>query len=216
MERDPLDRSRGMPPLRGRIGRPATEVPRRRRRSIEWWVITALIPLGFAACASAPEGRGAERLSLSAEDAAREARTVVVSWADDAVLRYVEGEGVTPEGYVLRENGVWRFIYEAPGRADQLVVSITPRSVEEVTRPRQSPAGYALGDAALPDEWIDSPAALSAARRAGAESLVAAGEPAISMLLVPLRPAQWIIRIAADGQAGEWRIDARNGGVLGS
>jgi hypothetical protein len=177
-----------------------------------YWLITILA--GLSACASAASQISPQKLRISAQDAAREARTVAVSWASAASLRYVEGEGVTPEGYVLPGRGAWRFIYDAPERVDQLVVTVTPKALEQATRPRQSPPGFALGEAALPGEWIDSPAALAAARAAGAAPHLTAAEPAISLLLVPLQPAQWVVRIAAGRESGEWRIDARSGAVL--
>lgn len=173
-----------------------------------------LLLLGITACASA-SSIPPERLRISAQDAAREARTTAVSWTPEAVLRYVEGEGVTPEGYVLPGRGSWRFVYEAPGRADQLVVTVTPKALERATRPKQSPPGFVLGAEMLPAEWIDSPAALAAVRSAGGAQLLSAREAAISMVLVPLRPAQWVVRIAAGKEAKEWRVDAHTGKVIG-
>lgn len=166
------------------------------------------------ACAPAASQISPQLLRISAQDAAREARTVAVSWSNEARLRYVEGEGVTPEGYVLPGRGAWRFVYDTPERADQLVVTVTPKALEQATRPRQSPPGFAVGEAALPGEWVDSPAALSAVRGAGGESLLSAREPAISLLLVPLRPAQWVVRVAAGNESREWRVNAGTGAVM--
>jgi hypothetical protein len=173
-----------------------------------------MVLAGLTACASAASQISPQRLRISAQDAAREARAAAVTWASAAALRYVEGEGITPEGYVLPGRGAWRFIYEAADRADQLVVTVTPKALEQATRPRQSPPGFAVGEATLPGEWIDSPAALAAVRSAGAESLLASPEPAISLLLVPLRPPQWVVRIAAGRESREWRVDARTGAVV--
>lgn len=163
---------------------------------------------GVAACAPAVSQIPPERLRISAQDAVREARTVAVSWARGASLRYVEGEGVTPEGYVLPNKGAWRFVYEASNRADQLVVTVTPKRLDQTTRPRQAPAGYAIGDAALPEEWIDSPAVLARVRERGGATLLGAAEPAISLLLVPLRPPQWVVRVAVGAESREWRVEA--------
>lgn len=169
---------------------------------------------GVTACASAASQISPQKLRISAQDAAREARTVAVSWAQGASLRYVEGEGVTPEGYVLPGRGAWRFIYDASSRADQLVVTVTPKALEQATRPRQSPPGYAIGEATLSSDWVDSPAVLAAVRGAGGEALLATKEPAISLLLVPLRPPQWVVRVAAGTESREWRVDAKTGTVL--
>lgn len=169
---------------------------------------------GLTACSSAVSQVSPQRLRISAQDAAREARTVAVSWSNSAELHYIEGEGVTPEGYVLPGRGAWRFIYGAPNRADQLVVTVTPKSLEEATRPRQSPPGMALGEATLPGEWVDSPVALAAVRAAGAESLLTSLDQAISLLLVPLRPPQWVVRVAAGQESREWRVDAGTGSVV--
>lgn len=173
-----------------------------------------LLLAGLTGCASAASQISPQRLRLSARDALHEAHTVAVSWASAATLRYVEGEGVTPEGYVLPGRGAWRFAYDAPDRVDQLMVTVTPKTLEQVTRPRQSPPGFAVGEAALPEEWIDSPAVLAAVRAAGAATLLSASAPAISLLLVPLRPAQWVVRIAAGQEAREWRVDAGTGVVI--
>jgi hypothetical protein len=170
--------------------------------------------MGLTACASAASQISPQQLRISAQDAGREARTVAVSWAKEASLRYLEGEGVTPEGYILPGRGAWRFIYDAPSRADQLVVTVTPKALEQATRPRQAPPGFAVGEAALPGSWIDSPAVLAAVRSAGGEALLSAKAPAISLLLVPLRPAQWVVRIAAGSESREWRVDAGTGAVI--
>jgi hypothetical protein len=173
-----------------------------------------MVLAALTACAPAASQISPQKLRISAQDAAREARTVAVSWAEGATLRYVEGEGVTPEGYVIPGRGAWRFIYDAPERADQLVVTVTPKALEQATRPKQSPPGFAVGMAALPGQWVDSPAVLAAVRGAGGATLLTARQPAISLLLVPLRPAQWVVRIAAGNESREWRVDAGTGAVL--
>ena len=173
------------------------------------------VALVLAACATGGERVPAERLRISARDAAREANTVARAWSPDAVLRFVEGEGVTPDGFVPPERGAWRLVYEAPGRTEQLVVTATPTALGEATRPPQSPPGYVLGDAALPATWVDSPAAAAAARGAdGAGDLLGRRDAAVSMLLIPLQPPQWVIRAAAGTETGEWRVDAATGAVL--
>jgi hypothetical protein len=174
----------------------------------------ALLLVGVTGCASAASQISPEKLRLSARDASREAHTVAVSWDDAASLRYAEGEGVTPEGYVLPGRGSWRFVYDAPDRADQLVVTVTPKALDKATRPRQSPPGFAVGEATLPSEWIDSPQLLAVVRESGGATLLAAQAPAISLLLVPLRPAQWVVQIAAGNESREWRVNAESGAVI--
>ncbi len=164
-----------------------------------------------AGCASAG-GASPERLRISARDAANEARTVAAGWAEGATLRYVEGESVTTEGHVAPGAGAWRLVYEAPGRADQLVVTVTPRTLGQEARPRRSPPGFVLGDAALGADWVDSPAALAAVR--GAEVAALAEVAAVSVLLAPLRPPQWIVRAAVAGDVREWRVNASTGQVI--
>lgn len=168
----------------------------------------------LAACATAGERVSPEGLRISARDAEQAAYTRAVTWAADAELRYVEGEGVTPEGYVLPGSGAWRFIYGSAGRQEEFVVTVTPTTVEQETRPPRSPPGFALGDAVLEDGWIDSPRAVATA--AAGEGAPLAGRPdgAVSMLLVPLRPAQWLIRAGVDGEARQWSVDARTGALL--
>src|SRR5690606_33304051 len=117
--------------------------------------------LALAACATAGERVPPEGLRISAREAEQTAYTRAVTWASDAVLRYVEGEVVAADGYVLPGQGAWRFIYGSAGREDELVVTVTPTTIEQEARPRQSPPGFALGDAALDDGWIDSPRALA-------------------------------------------------------
>ncbi|HEY8470159.1 MAG TPA: hypothetical protein VIL18_10980 [Longimicrobiales bacterium] len=178
------------------------------------WAAT-LVAAALAGCATAGEPVRPERLRISAQDAAREANTVARAWAPDAALRFLEGEGVTPDGYVEPGRGAWRVVYEAPGRAEQLVVTATPTGLERATRPPQSPAGYVLEDGTLPPAWVDSPQAAAAARQAsGARGPLGRRDAAVSMLLVPLQPPQWVIRAVADGQAGQWRVDAASGAVL--
>lgn len=168
---------------------------------------------GLAACAPATSRIPPERLRISALDAQREARTVAVGWATGALLRYIEGEGVSPEGYVLPDRGAWRFFYDASGRADQLVVTVTPRTLDRVTRPATVPPGFDLGRAHLTEDWVDSPVVMAAVQASGGEAVLSAHEPAVSLLLLPLRPEQWVVRVAAGRESEEWRVDARTGKV---
>jgi len=170
--------------------------------------------LALAACATAGERVPPEGLRISARDAEQTAYTRAVTWASDAVLRYVEGEAVAADGYVLPGQGAWRFIYGSAGREDELVVTVTPTTIEQEARPRQSPPGFALGDAALDDGWIDSPRALAMTGAGADGSPSSRPDATVSMLLVPLRPAQWLIRGWAGGEARQWSVDARTGALL--
>lgn len=177
----------------------------------------ALLGLGLAilqACAPATGDISPERLSITADDAFQEARTVAADWAPGARLRYAEGEGLRGSGRVLPEAGYWRFVYEAPDRAEQLAVTVTPRAIEQVTRPPRSPPGFVLGDAELGADWVDSPQALAAVRAAEDGTLLDREDAAIAMVLVPRRPPQWIVRVAAGGATREWRVNALTGAVI--
>lgn len=169
----------------------------------------------LAACAPATEGVPPERLRISARDAAREAGTVAAAWADSTDLRYIEGDGVTPDGYVLPGAGAWRLVYDSPGREEQLVVTVTPRELTDTLRAPLSPPGFVLGDAALEPGWIDSPAALAAVRATGGLDGVAS-DTTLTALLVPVRPPQWILRVAGTGDTRRWRVDATTGQVIDS
>ncbi|MBI4409486.1 MAG: hypothetical protein HY561_07235 [Gemmatimonadetes bacterium] len=173
------------------------------------WIVGLGTVAALAACAPAARGT-AERLRISARDAEREAHTVAASWQRDATLRYLEGEGVAADGYVQRERGFWRLVYQAPGRADQLAVTVTPVKLEQVTRPAQSPPGIVLGDAQLA-AWVDSPQVMDSVKAAGAATLLAGGDAALSLLLVPLRPPQWTVRLARGSESREWQVNAVTG-----
>lgn len=178
----------------------------------------SLLLLGFVStailsCAPATSQLSPKRLRVSALEAAREARTMAVSWDERATLEYLEGEGITPEGYILPGTGSWRFIYGAPGRAEELVVTVTPIGLERTTRPERPVPGLAAPGASLPAEWLDSPAALERVRAEGADALLREREVSVSLLLLPTRPAEWTVRIAAGGEVREWRVDAQSGAV---
>lgn len=178
-------------------------------------IATGMLLFALAAaqgCASAEVSP--ERLAITAATAAQEARTAAVSWSPLAELKWVEGEGVRSSGRVAPGGGLWRFIYESPRRTDQLVVTVTPRTMEQETRPPQGPPGFVLGGARLAVDWIDSPQALAAVTQAAGADVFAGEDVALSMLLLPLRPPQWIIRAAADGGVRQWRVNAETGRVL--
>lgn len=166
------------------------------------------------ACGPAAGDISPERLSITAGDALREAETAAAGWADDARLRYVEGEGVRGSGRVLPGRGYWRFVYSTPARAEQLAVTVTPRAIEDVTRPPRSPAGFSIDDAAVGADWVDAPQVLTAVRASRGGTIIDRSDAAISMLLVPGRPPQWVVRVAADGETRQWRVNARTGAVI--
>ena len=158
----------------------------------------------LAAC-GAPVIQHVAGLRVSAHDALREANLQAVSWDPDAALSYVEGVGISPDGYApAGAESLWRFAFDAPSKTEQLVVSVSAAAEERVTRPRQSPSGIALGNARLRSDWIDSPRALEAIRA----SLPA--DTTLSMLLVPTTPPQWIVR--AGGR--QWRVHASTGAPI--
>lgn len=160
--------------------------------------VLAALALVATACAA----RGAAdpaAFSLTAFAAWGEARTQARGWANDAELQYVEGASVTNQGTVQRDAGYWRFVYGADSRSQQLVVTVTPTSVDSEERTPQGPPGFVLGDRTLGTDWIDSPRVVAALPPFGAETRV-------HMFLVPTTPPRWIV--------GDVEIDARTGAVL--
>lgn len=168
---------------------------------------TATAALLLTACASAVGSIPSEALGVSAADGYVEARSVARSWDASARLRYVEGQGIGADGMADPEGGLWRFHYTAPDRSDELVVEVAPLETASAERPPTSPPGYVIGDNELGTSWIDSGEAVEAIAATGATP----GSP-LSMLLVPTRPEQWVVR-PASGE-GRWRIDAGTGEVL--
>jgi hypothetical protein len=168
---------------------------------------TAMAALLLGACASATSRIPGEALGVSARDGYVEARSVARSWDTSARLRYVEGEGIGADGLAGPQGGLWRFHYTAPDKSDELVVEVTPLETESAERPATSPPGFVIGDNALGTSWIDSGEVVEAIVGAGG----APGAP-LSMLLVPARPEQWLVRPA--DREGRWRIHAETGEVL--
>lgn len=163
------------------------------------------LSLGLLAggCASARGSIDPTRLAVTAHQAWGEARSQARGWASDAVLQYVEGASVTNDGTVHPDAGYWRFAFRAPSRTQQFVVTVTPTSVAGEERSPQSPPGYAIGDATLGTDWIDSPQAIAALPSFGAGTRV-------QMFAVPTSPPRWL----ADLEGGMREIDARTGAVI--
>ena len=158
--------------------------------------------LGAVLLLSACAARGAvdpAGLSLTAYAAWGEARTQARAWAPDAELQYVEGASVTNAGTVRSDAGYWRFVYRADSRSQQYVVTVTPTSLDGEERVPQGAPGFALGDAMVGTDWIDSPQVVAALEPFGAATRV-------HMLLVPTTPARWIV--------GDVEIHARTGEIL--
>lgn len=153
--------------------------------------------LQASACASAAVDP--VRLAITAQAASGEARTQARGWSTDARLQYIEGASVTSQGTVQPDEGYWRFAYRSPSRAQQFVVTVTPTSVAGEERTPQGPPGFAVGDATLGDDWIDSPRALAALPSFDVATHV-------HMYLVPTTPPRWIV--------GDTHLDARTGAVL--
>ncbi|MGH7483004.1 MAG: hypothetical protein ACRELV_12690 [Longimicrobiales bacterium] len=170
-------------------------------------ILTSLWVATSAACGPAIDQAVLESLAISARDGLAEALTSAATWSQDAELRWIEGHDIDASGRATPGAGAWIYVFEAPGVAEQLAVAVSPRELEEELRPRRSPTGVVVGDAPLPADWIDSTDALE--RVSAAEPGLADG--ALSVSLLPTRPAQWIIR--ADGRT--WRLDARSGDLVG-
>lgn len=170
-------------------------------------VMTAALVAAVAGCGSAAGRLAPGALGISARDAFTEARSVARVWSPDARLRWVEGEGIDAAGLALPDQGVWHFHYTAPGNTRQLLVRVLPLETTSEERAPSSPPGYVIGDNALGTSWIDSGAAMQAVSTASPQATPA---PA-SMLLVPTRPEQWIVRYP---EGERWRIHAETGEVL--
>lgn len=169
--------------------------------------VTAALAMMLVGCGSAAGRLAPGALGVSARDAFTEARSVARVWSADARLRWVDGDGIDVSGVALPDRGVWQFHYTAPGHSRQLLVRVLPLETTSEERAPSSPPGFVIGDNALGTSWIDSRAVMQtvAAASPGAAS------PPTSMLLVPTRPEQWIVR----GENGErWRIHAETGEVL--
>ena len=162
-------------------------------------------PLGLglailvSACTTGRADISPEARMLTAYAAWGEARTQARGWAPDAELQYVEGASVTNRGTVMSDAGYWRFVYRADSRSQQYVVTVTPTSVDGEERTTQGPPGFALGDATLGTDWIDSPQVVAALAPFGEGTRV-------HMFLVPTTPPRWIV--------GDVELDARTGAVL--
>lgn len=160
----------------------------------------------LAACASGvPETREPRTLPLTAEEARFEAGAHALTWAEEPSLRWVEGEGIGPRGDVVTEDGFWRFVYQAPGRPEQLVVTVSPGAAAEAIRHREDPPSGAAPDAEVGLVWIDSDDALAAIPSAPAA-------PTFAMLLLATEPLEW--RIRPTGGEVRWRVNARTGEVI--
>lgn len=168
----------------------------------------ALLAFPLIACGAATSGIPAEDLAITARQAHLEARTDARSWSQQARLRYVEGLGIGPTGAAAQGSGEWRFHYTAAGMSGELLVRVTPLEMVSEERPATSPPGYVLGDNALDESWVDSPAVMETVLGA-----VDAGAGAAELVLVPTRPARWIVRFPAAGSA-RWMVDAATGALL--
>jgi hypothetical protein len=180
------------------------------RTCMKRWTKMALAAALLAGCGPAAERLAPADLGVTARDAFLQGRTRAVTWDPAARLRWMEGEAVSPAGAALPGVGQWRLHYTAPGRTDGLVVVVAPLATEQEEGPPVSPPGFVLGDAALGEEWEDSPQVMGRVLAAGG------GTPPerATMLLVPAQPVQWVITFPEE--ARRWRLDARTGQVLGS
>ena len=172
-------------------------------------VATAALTAALVGCGAASEGVGPGELGVSARDAFLEARSVARTWDADARLRWVEGKSIGADGVALPEAGAWQFHYTAPDATRALVVQVAPLETGSEEQPFSSPPGYVIGDNDVGTSWIDSRAVMDAVRAAASE----APSAPVSMILVPTRPEQWLVR---DDGGARWRVAAENGEVLSS
>lgn len=166
----------------------------------------ALLGVLLAGCARAPvvEPRPDGVTALAALE---EARTLAQAWSPEARLRWVEGSGLDGRGVALPDRGSWAFHFTAAGSPLELVVRVSPHALVSEEHRVTAPPGVVLGDRALDAAWLDSGESLAALGEAGVQQ----PEPPISMLLVPTRPAQWLI---GSELGRRWRVNAETGEVL--
>lgn len=164
--------------------------------------LVLLVGTSLGACGSARGSIDPNQLSITAYAAFGEARTQARGWSNDAVLQFVEGASVTNRGTVMTDAGYWRFVYRAPSKPLQYVVTVTPTAVNGEERTPQSPPGYVIGDNTLGTDWIDSPQAVAAAPSFGVETRV-------PMTLVPTVPPRWIVEAESRTE-----VNARTGAVI--
>jgi hypothetical protein len=169
-------------------------------------VLAGCAVLGVGGCGAA--GLSPGELGVTARDAFLEGRTRARTWDAGARLRWMEGVGISPAGVALPGAGQWRLHYTAPGRQLGLMVVVAPLQTGEEERAPTSPPGYTIGDATVPDTFVDSPEALTRvlAVRGGAIPERA------SLLLVPGQPARWVVSFPEEAQ--RWQLDAETGRVL--
>lgn len=170
--------------------------------------VAGVLAVTLAGCGSAANRIGAEALGVSARDAHSEARSVARVWSSNARLRWVEGTGIDAGGIAIPGQGVWRFHYTANDQSQELVVQIQALESASEERAPTSPPGIVIGDNALGGSWIDSREAMDAVRTA--DTGATAGS--YSMLLVPTRPEQWIVRVA--DASDRWHVHAGTAEVL--
>jgi hypothetical protein len=169
-------------------------------------VLTGVVLGGLGGCGAAGVAPG--DLGVTARDAFLEGRTRAATWDSGARLRWLEGVAISPAGVALPGAGQWRLHYTAPGRQAGFMVVVAPLQTREEERAPATPPGHVIGEATVPDTWVDSPEALTrvVAVRGGAIPERA------SLLLVPGQPLQWVVTFPDD--ARRWRVDAGTGQVL--
>jgi hypothetical protein len=161
---------------------------------------------GVGGCGAA--GLSPGELGVTARDAFLEGRTRAATWDTRARLRWVEGVGISPAGVALPGIGQWRLHYTAPGRQMGLMVVVAPIQTGEEERAPTSPPGFAIGDAALADTFIDSPEVLTRVLAVRGGSI----PERATLLLVPTQPIQWVVTLPDETR--QWRVDAQTGQVL--
>jgi hypothetical protein len=168
--------------------------------------LAGVLVSGLGGCGAA--GLAPAELGVTARDAFLEGRTRAATWDTSARLRWVEGVGISPAGVALPGVGQWRLHYTAPGRTMGLMVVVAPIQTGEEERAPTSPPGYTIGDAWVPQTFIDSPEALTRVLAVRGGSI----PERATLLLVPGQTLRWIITFPDEGR--QWQLNAETGQVL--
>lgn len=167
--------------------------------------------LALATCARA------ESTPVAARDGVALAAAAARAWAEDASLVYVENDdAIGASGASPR----WGYLYSSPTRAICRVYSIENGSIEVA-----EDLALRFSAPALPESWIDSPAALAAAEREeGAKFRAEQGGSLSTMALIRSafredRPdaTYWLVVYEASGAPSLFvLVDAASGNVARS
>lgn len=179
-----------------------TRAPRFASLALAAGVALGLVPAAFAAPAAFEARAGVDL-----------ARAAARAWADDAELVYVENDEAVDGGGGAER---WGYLFHSPARGQSRAYSIRGgRIVVAENLPMK------LAAPPLAAEWIDSGAALAAARTEAGRVLGAAIAPALRAMVLmrgvfddqPDRTT-WAVVWAVPGAPALWIVvDARDGAV---